>query len=114
MLVELHYPLQKLQLIDCSLVLRVHFECFLELVDSIFVVSDCAHYKAPDDPVLNLVWLKLDGLLDEFACFGHVTFLEQGECPVPMTCMVYFFIFDLFLRLRYDWHSAFGRFYLST
>ena len=60
-----------------------------ELVEGDGVRAHLAQYQAPHDPIVLVVGIQSDRLLDLRYGFVHVVFLEQGKGPVPMTVVIY-------------------------
>ena len=69
----------------CSLILRVKFDGFQKLVFRALVVAHCPHDESPHDPVVRILRILLDTLLDLLDRFGHFSLFEESKCPMSMT-----------------------------
>ncbi len=58
--------------------------------------------NSPHDPVVSILWILLDTLLNLLHSFGHFPFLEQSKSPMSMTIVI---IRDVKLRLTTDVNS---------
>ena len=102
LLVDCHDCLQNIILKQSCFVFGIQFECTLELVLRGGVIADGPHDEAPDDPVVGVVGVVDDSLLNFLNSLSHLSFFIKGKRPVAEAEMVDIGVIELGLRANVD------------